>query len=582
MSAEQKGAYPTEVREWQQELLNQTVRIVFIVAIPALLIAAYYVWKDGRAWLIPFYSIGFVIVGIVRFWKQAPYRLKTGTLLAIVYGLVVLSLVRAGLSSNARIFLLGFSFVATIFLTRRAAIVSVVVAVITMAIAGWLFSTGVWIIPAEIQLLTTKPAAWLSYTFTLLMVSAFFVASQTYLLPRLTDALIRSREMAQALAEDREQAVREAEAKQRHAEHLGWAANLGNVLASLRQRDVLIWRVVREIAQTFDIYQANLFLMNRTGDTLLLAATSGQLGEGLSHSGAATVGLTTVAEIPIGARNAPGRAAQMGKEQMALPLPGELAQFPDSRVEISLPLSVRGEVLGVLDMHSTRPTFSDEELQIFRIIASQVTTSLDMLRSLEETQARMQEIRALYAQHTLVSWHTLLEAAPVQSAAGMQVATPQVTALAQEAMAEKQPRSTWLDADGIYLLITPLVAHDVALGYLAFTRAAEKGDWDADTRGLIAMAAERLAMTLDNTRLLVEARRKVFYDERLDQLGKLIWQTPSSEIIMEQSVRELGRFLGASEAQLYLTPEDVGRRGAQPLTSSAGQGEGAPNRAGNV
>jgi GAF domain-containing protein len=490
--------------------------------------------------------------------------------LVIVYGLVVLSLVRAGLSSNARIFLLGFSFIAAVFLGRRATLVSIAVVVITMGIAGWLFSAGIWVISTDVQLLTDKPTAWLSYTFTLLMVSAFFVASQLYLFPRLAEALAHSQEMARELAEDREQAVREAEVKQRHAELLGWVANLGHVLASLRQRDELIWRVVREITQTFDIYQANLFLMNRSGDTLLLAATSGQLGEELARSGVATV-----AEVPVGARSAPGRAAQLGKEQMALPLPEELSRFPDSRVEISLPLSVRGEVLGVLDLHTTRPTFSDEELQIFRIIASQVTTALDMLRSLEETKTRVQETRALYAQHTLASWRTLLGLAPVYSAVGVPVAVPQVTALAQEALVEKQPRSTRLDADGVYVLVVPLVVHDVALGYLAFTRAAEKGDWNADTRGMIVMAVERLAVALDNTRLLVEARRQVLYDERLSQLGDLIWQTPSPEVIMEQSVRELGRFLGASEAQLYLTPAGVGQRGVQPAPSPAGQNEGA-------
>jgi len=553
MSEKRRGAYSDEVREWQNALLDRVLRIVFIVAIPALLIASYYVWKDERGWLIPFYVGSVVLVGIVRFWRGAPYNVKTGLLLVIVYGLVVLSLARAGLSSNANVFLLGFSYVAAIFLGRRGALFSIAVTIITMGIAGWFFSTGVWTIPTEVQLLSDKPFAWLSYTFTLLLVGTFFMASQLYLFPRLTEALARSREMTRELQADREQAVREAEVRQRRAEQLEWVANLGHTLALLRQRDELVWRVVREIAKTFDVYQANLFLVNRAGDTLLLAATSGQLGEELARSGAATI-----AEVPVGARNALGRAAELGKEQMALPLPEQLAQFPDSRVEISLPLSVRGEVLGVLDLHSTRPAFTDEELQIYRIIAGQVTTALDMVRSLEETRAQIQEMRALYTQHTLASWRTLLEAVPVHSAAGVQIDASQVTVLAQEAMADQQPRSKWLAADGVYLLIVPLVAHDVALGYLAFTRAATKGDWDANTRNLMAMAAERLAVTLDNTRLLVEARRQALYDEQLSHLGDLIWQTPRPEVIMEQSVRELGRFLGASEAQLYLTPESVG------------------------
>lgn len=561
MSKKPGSAYSAEVREWQNELLDRVLRIVFIIAIPALLIASYYVWKDGRGWLIPFYVGSVVLVGIVRFWKSAPYNLKTGLLLVIVYGLVVLSLARAGLSSNANVFLLGFSFVAAIFLGRRATLLSIAVTVITMGIAGWLFSTGVWVIPTEVQLMSAKPSAWLSYTFNLLLVGAFFIASQLYLFPRLTTALARSREMTQALEADREQAVREAAVKQRRAEQLEWVANLGHTLALLRQRDELVWRVVREISNTFDIYQANLFLMNRSGDTLLLAATAGQLGEELARFAG------TFTEVTVGARNALGQAAQLGKEQMALPMPEQLSQFPDSRVEISLPLSVRGEVLGVLDLHSTRPSFTDEELQIYRIIAGQLTTALDMVRSLEETQTQIQEMRALYMQHTLASWRTLLEATPLRAAAGVQLDASLVTALAQEAMAEQQPRSMWLEAHGVYLLVVPLVAHEVALGYLAFTRVATKGDWDANTRSLIAMAAERLAVTLDNTRLLVEARRQALYDEQLSHLGDLIWQTPRPEVIMEQSVRELGRFLGASEVQLYLTPaggelhdEDVSAR----------------------
>jgi len=76
-------------------------------------------------------------------------------------------------------------------------------------------------------------------------------------------------------------------------------------------------------------------------------------------------------------------------------------------------------------------------------------------------------------------------------------------------------------------------------------------------------------VTLDNTRLLIEARRQALYDEQLGRLDDLIWQTPNPEAIMERSVRELGRFLGAHEVQLYLTP-------------SAEQGESTIERAGDV
>ncbi|HOU12605.1 MAG TPA: GAF domain-containing protein [Anaerolineae bacterium] len=436
----------------------------------------------------------------------------------------------------------------------------------TMGIAGWLFSTGRWVIPTEIQLVTANPVAWATYTFILLMVSALFVLLPTYMLMHLSEALAQSRAMARELEADREQAQLEAQRKHNHAEQLGWAAALGHTLTSMRQREDVVQRVVREIAQTFDIHQATLYLMGRSGTVLNVAATAGHLGEAL---------LQDEGDIPINARIAPARAAQIGREQMALLLPGELPRFPQSRVEISLPLSVRGEVLGVLDIHSLHPTFSEEELQIFRIVANHVAASLDVLRLLEESKTRVQETQMLYTQHASASWRTLLESRNVQAFIAGKASEAQTTALAQEAMTALQPRSAWLEDAGMHVLIVPLVAHSIPVGYLAFTRAAEKGDWDVDTRDLISMAAERLAAALDNARMLIDARQQLLYNERLGRLGDLIWQAPSPEDIMQQSVRELGRFLEASEVQLYLTPQGGARRGrgTQPLPSRAEQGE---------
>jgi GAF domain-containing protein len=82
----------------------------------------------------------------------------------------------------------------------------------------------------------------------------------------------------------------------------------------------------------------------------------------------------------------------------------------------------------------------------------------------------------------------------------------------------------------------------------------ELGDWDAETRVFIEAAAERLALALDNTRLLVQTRRQAFYQEQLGRLDDVVWRNPSTAAIMEGSVQELGRVLDASEVQVYLTP----------------------------
>lgn len=550
------SAYSAEVREWQGTLLSGVLNILFIVAIPALVVASYYVLQDDRGWLIPFYVAGFVFVGAVRFWEKAPYALKTGTLLAITYALALLSMVRGGLSSNVRIFLVGMSFIATIFLGRRASFVSLIVTVATMAVGGWIFTSGQVMIDPGIQLITDKPAAWLSYSVTLLMVSVFFVASQNYLISRLAEALAQSRELVQVHEADRIQAERDTEQKRQQAEMLAWAARLGTVLASLRQRNDIAGRVVHEIMEAFDVCQVNLFLTDNTGETLTLAATTGEGSESLAQEGW---------ELTVGYRFLPSRAVQIGREQMTLLSGDDPFYPPSSRIEMSLPLSVRGQVLGVLDIHSALSSFADDTLQLFRIVAGYVTSALDMVQVLEESEVRMQEMRALYAQYTLASWRTLVETGEKLAFATGIVDEQAVTLLAAEVLQSMEPRSQRLDDADAYLLVVPLIARDIALGYLAFTRSAGKGDWTVEDYALIGRAAGRLAITLDNTRLLMEARRQMFYDERLGRLSDLIWQTPNTETIMELSVRELGRFLGASDVQLNLVSARVARHGTQPL-----------------
>lgn len=559
-------ALRADVREWQQLLIDLVLRVVFLAAIPALVFASYYVWQDNRGWLIPFYVVGLAIVSVIRFWRRAPYLLQVGTMLVIIYALAVLSLVRGGLVSNVRLFLVAFCFVATVFLGKRAAVITAGVSIATMVVAAWLFISGRVVIPVEIQVVTANASAWASYTLTLVMVIAFFVASQSYLIPRLAEALDKSRDQVRALETDRQAAEHSAAERLRHAERLGWAAALGNVLAALRQRDLIVWRVVREIEQTFGVYQVNLFLTDRTGETLNLVAAAGEQDAALVDAGY---------RIAVGSRSLPGRVAQIGREQTVLSLSGDLAYFPESHVEVCFPLSVRGEILGVLDIHSKDSTFTEEALQLFRIVTGYVTTSLDMVQLLEDSEARTQEMRALYAQYTQASWRTLLEAGQAQSYAVGASTGVQTAVLAAQAVETLEPYSAWLDDEQAYLLIVPLVARGVALGYLAFTRSAGKGDWSAESRAVIGAAAERLALALDNTRLLAEARRQAVYDEQLSRLGAAIWETPSSEVIMERTVRDLGRFLGASDVQVYVLPgDDSGRRGSgtQPLVMHQEQG----------
>lgn len=542
----------TEVRDWQHALVDLLLRTMVFVAPVVLVGGGYYALQRGTPGVIPIYLVAYSMLLLARFAKGVSYHLKTGVMLALFYGLAVLFFVQAGLSGDGRVFLLAFCFAAVVSQGRRWGFAALGLSGLTMAVFAILYATGVLELPIERLVTTPKLAAWISNTLTLVLAIVFVITSTDYLLRRFVDALAEGQVLTQALEQGRAQAEADSRRTHEQAERVRWAAAFGSTIISMRRRDELTLRLVREMERTFDLYAVHLFLKAARGDVVVLDAAAGEQADRLMAKGW---------QIPVGSRLLPGRVAQVGTEQAAFVDPGEIAELPRTRVEIALPLVTRGELLGVLDIHATRTSFSEEDLQLFRVVADYATTALDVLRLLEESEARMQEMRALYVQYTMTSWRSVLEAEQTEAYSAGTVELEAVRALAATALAAAAPRSA--QVAGNYLLVVPLIARDLPLGYLAFSRAVRWGDWDEEIRALIETAAERFALALDNTRLLIEARQRAFYEEQLGQIGDVVWSNPSVELIMERSVQELGRFLGASEVALYLHPAEDAAAGAR-------------------
>lgn len=592
MSAEPKfhnaPTISVEIRFWQQELLSYAMRILFYAAIVAVIFGSLYVSGDGQRGYVVIYILLLLLLGAASFWKAAPYVFKVGLLLFLIYVLSIASALRAGLGSNMRLFLLVLPFVAAFFWGRRAGWWALAVSMLTMLVFAILFLREIVKVTTSERALSLTVGAWASYTVTLLWSSGFVLVTLNYFLSRFMAALTSSRELAHQLEAQRARAELVTERAQLHAVRMEWAAAFGNLLTSLREREVLVQRVVQEMVAHLDLYQVNLFLTERTGDVLSLVAAAGVQGGtlaavppegGVPPGGDMASQVQDPWQVLIGTHSLLGRVAQSGREQMQMLSPGDgdghSVRFPLSRVEVAFPLVVQGELLGVLDIHSTEATFSKDDLQLFRIVAGYVTASLDTVRTLAETETQMREIRALYAQYTTASWRSLLEAEAVWAhSVGGELDALRVQALATEAVRTHSLRSEVLPDGAGYLLVVPLISRDVVLGYVAFTRTLQQDDWDQKVRAWIELAAERLALALDNTRLLAQVRRQAYYQEQLNRLDDLVWRNPSTEMIMERGVRELGRFLGANLVQLQLAPavleavssgDGVRTIGTQPL-----------------
>jgi hypothetical protein len=87
---------------------------------------------------------------------------------------------------------------ATLFLSRRAALIVLVLSTATLCVFGWLFSSGGIVVPVERLTTSTRAGEWMNASLVFLMLAGMLFVSQSYLIPALVRALERAHGFALA------------------------------------------------------------------------------------------------------------------------------------------------------------------------------------------------------------------------------------------------------------------------------------------------------------------------------------------------------------------------------------------------
>jgi PAS domain S-box-containing protein len=211
---------------------------------------------------------------------------------------------------------------------------------------------------------------------------------------------------------DRKQA--EAEIQKRAAE-LQTVAKVGTAASTILDPDQLLAQVVELTKSNFDLYHAHIYLIDDSGEKLVLAAGAGEAGKQMLARGWQIAADSTTSLV---ARAFRTRAGVIVNDVRATPdfLPNPL--LPDTRAELAVPLIVGERVLGVLDVQSDRvDRFTTEDSAIQTTLAGQIASALQnaqfvdqVARNLRETEVRLAVSQALAEAETEPQvWSALLD-----------------------------------------------------------------------------------------------------------------------------------------------------------------------------
>ncbi len=180
-----------------------------------------------------------------------------------------------------------------------------------------------------------------------------------------------------------ERVIREAEIEKRASE-LQTVAEVGTAAATILDPDRLLAQVVELTKSNFNLYHTHIYLIDETGESLVLAAGAGEAGAQMKAQGWKIAADSATSLV---ARAFRTREGVIVNDVRAAPdfLPNPL--LPDTRAELAVPLIVGEQVLGVLDVQSDQvDRFTREDVAIQTTLAGQIATAIENARLFQESR----------------------------------------------------------------------------------------------------------------------------------------------------------------------------------------------------
>ncbi|MBN1146549.1 MAG: GAF domain-containing protein [Anaerolineales bacterium] len=377
----------------------------------------------------------------------------------------------------------------------------------------------------------------------------------------------------------------------------------------------LLKNSVDQIRQRFDFYHVGIFLVGEGADSnyAVLRAATGEAGQVMLQRGH---------KLRVGRVGIVGAVTGSGRPRVALNVDEDAAHFknpllPETRAEMALPMRVGEQVIGALDVQSRQPrAFDEDDITILQTIADQLAVAIQNAHLIQELNQTVAELEQAYGRFTQKSWSSFIHgrqgvsgyayrsgglqplqrqmdgsagAKPVLAdlhpealqalregqavilnalEPGGRPGEPQGPGASTEETPEKQAAPQAKDAAQIRSgLAAPIRLRDQVIGVLNLRLASE--NVPPETIALIEEAASRLGLVLESARLLHEAQRLALREQQINWIANQVRGSVNLETILQNTVRELGRALGASRTYIQVGSESTGGAEARERDESA-------------
>lgn len=255
----------------------------------------------------------------------------------------------------------------------------------------------------------------------------------------------------------------------------------------------LLSDAVEQIRSRFNLYYTQVYLTDRAGRTITLRAGTGEVGKQLLQRGH---------QLLISSDSLNGRAAlekhaaivaDTSNSRTFLPNP----LLPKTRSEMSVPLIIGEQVIGVLDMQSdVANALNESNLPAFEALAGQLAVAIQNAALFEQANQARAEVMEQAKRMSLSSWEGFLNAVDRSEKLGYVYNQNEV--LPYLNTPETSLELNTLDAS--------IQVAGAEIGKIQIADAANR-QWTSAEKELIDSTAQQLANHIENLRLLSQSEK---------------------------------------------------------------------------
>ncbi|HDQ35007.1 MAG TPA: GAF domain-containing protein, partial [Chloroflexi bacterium] len=363
----------------------------------------------GAAWalMMLFFSIGMALT-LLAFWlnKRGHYAIASQSYITFLNLIILLSvLLIGGTKAPTWPFFIWGLVMISIFISYRLPLYLVGVLVALWGLLAMGEHVGVY------QPLVTVSADHYAevgslFAIVAMVLSVPFVANNLRYTQQAVQDLRGMRGALETAKDTLEEqvALQTAEARQR-AKIFRAVADLGRITASILELQPLLKTAVDLIAQRFDYYRVNIFLLDEDAQWAVLQASSLLETETeRAHE----------LRLRVGREGIVGYVASSGVSYVGADVAQETRYRPfdtasPTRSEVAIPLELRGKVIGVLDVEQTEPgAFDQENVALLQALADSLAVAIENAMRFKQLQRTLKRLLRYEEQEVLKVWREML------------------------------------------------------------------------------------------------------------------------------------------------------------------------------